>query len=161
LNVWPWVWLVVAVLFALIELTVLGGSFVLLPFAVSAFVTSLLAFYDVPIEVQWAVFVFGGAALFGVTIRWLRRFVNDNDTPPGVGAARLVGMTGIVTETISADDVARNGRVNVAGEIWGALAVGARVIEPGTHVRIKMVQGTRVIVEAIQSEVVFTPEEPA
>jgi membrane protein implicated in regulation of membrane protease activity len=160
LNVWPWIWLVVAVLFALIELTVLGGSFVLLPFAVSAFLSSLLAFYDVPIEIQWAVFVFGGGALFAVSIRWLRRFVNDNDTPPGVGADRLVGMTGIVTETISHDDAARHGRVNIAGEIWGALAVGARTIESGTHVRITMVQGTRVMVEPIQSDVVFTPEEP-
>lgn len=160
LNVWPWVWLVVAVLFALIELMVLGGSFVLLPFALSAFLSSLLAFYDVRIEIQWSVFVFGGAALFAVSIRWLRRFVNDNDTPPGVGAYRLVGMTGIVTETISHDDAARHGRVNIAGEIWGALAIGARTIEPGTHVRITMVQGTRVIVEPIQSDIVSEQEEP-
>ena len=160
LNVWPWVWLVVAVLFALVELTVLGGSFVLLPFAASAFVSSILAFYDVSIEVQWAVFVFGGAALFTVTIRHLRKFVGDNDTPPGVGADRLVGMNGIVTQTISHDDVGRHGRVNIAGEIWGALAIGGRTIEPGTHVRITMVQGTRVIVEPIQTDVVVTPEEP-
>ncbi len=160
LNVWPWVWLVVAVLFALIELTVLGGSFVLLPFAGSAFVASILAFYDIRIEIQWAVFVFGGAALFTASIRWLRKFVNDNGTPPGVGADRLVGMTGIVTETISHDDVTRHGRVNISGEIWGALAIGARIIEPGTHVRITMVQGTRVIVEPIQSDIVSEQEEP-
>ena len=80
-----------------------------------------------------------------------------------IDAARGAGVTrvGIVTETISPDDVARQGRVNIAGEIWGALAVDGRVIEPGTHVRIKMVQGTRVVVEAIQNDVVFTPEEPA
>lgn len=159
LNAWPWVWLVVAVVFALIELAFLGGSFVLLPFSVSAFVTSILAFYDVPIEVQWAVFVFGGAALFAASIRLLRRFLNDNDTPPGVGADRLVGMTGIVTETISHDDVKRQGRVNIAGEVWGALAAGPRTIESGTRVRITMVQGTRVIVEPIQSDLVITPEE--
>ena len=158
LNVWPWVWLVVAVLFALIELTLLGGSFVLLPFAVSAFVASILGFYDVPIEIQWLVFLLGGTLLFGVAIVWLRKFVNDNDTPPGVGADRLLGMTGIVTEPISNDDVARRGRVNVAGEVWGALAVGGRTIEPGTHVRITMVQGTRVIVEPIQTDLTTTSE---
>jgi membrane protein implicated in regulation of membrane protease activity len=160
LNVWPWVWLIVAVLFALIELTVLGGSFVLLPFAVSAFAASILGFYEVAIEIQWGVFLFGGAALFAAAIRWLRRFVDDHDTPPGVGADRLVGMTGIVTETISHNDVTRHGRVNIAGEIWGALPIGARTIEPGTHVRITMVQGTRVIVEPVQNDVVTTPEEP-
>ena len=64
LNVWPWVWLFIAVVFALIELTILGGSFILLPFAISAFIASLLGFYDVAIEIQWAVFVFGGGVLF-------------------------------------------------------------------------------------------------
>ena len=42
LNAWPWIWLFVAVAFTLTEVTVLGGSFVLLPFAVSAFVAALL-----------------------------------------------------------------------------------------------------------------------
>ena len=50
LEVWPWIWLVIAVGFALIELTVLGGSFVLLPFAVSAFVAAILAYYDVAVR---------------------------------------------------------------------------------------------------------------
>jgi len=158
LNVWPWVWLVVAVLFALIELTLLAGSFVLLPFAVSAFVTSILAFYDVPVEIQWIVFLLGGAALFGAALVRLRSFVGENDTPPGVGADRLVGMTGIVTETISHEDASRHGRVNVAGEIWGALANGPHAIEPGTHVRITMVQGTRAIVEPVQNDIITTPE---
>ena len=54
LNLWPWVWLGVGVFFAVIELTVLAGSFVLLPFAISAFAAALLGFYDVAIEIQWA-----------------------------------------------------------------------------------------------------------
>ena len=64
LDAWPWVWISVAVLFALIELTVLAGSFVLLPFAVSAFIAALAGFYDASVEVQWAIFFFGGAALW-------------------------------------------------------------------------------------------------
>lgn len=152
LNAWPWIWLSVAVIFALIELTVLGGSFVLLPFAVSSFVTSILSFYKVPIEVQWATFVFGGAALFAGTIRWLKKFVNENDTPPGVGAERLVGLIGIVTDLISPDDVSRHGRVNVVGESWGALAEGGITIEPGTKVLITAMQGTRVVVRPAMAE---------
>ncbi len=48
LNVWPWIWLGIAVTFALIELIVVGGSFIILPWAGSAFVSAILAFYDVP-----------------------------------------------------------------------------------------------------------------
>jgi hypothetical protein len=68
LNVWPWVWLGVAVFFALIELTVLAGSFVLLPFAVSALGAALLGFYDVAIEIQWLVFLGGGPCIWGPAV---------------------------------------------------------------------------------------------
>ena len=96
-DVWPWIWLGAAVIFALIELAVVGGSFIILPWAVSAFIAAILAFYDVPIEVQWSVFVFGGAILFFVMYRWAQRFMRDTPRQPGVGADRLVGLTGIVT----------------------------------------------------------------
>ena len=76
-DVWPWIWLVVAVVFALVELTFLGGTFILLPFAASAFVASLLAFYDVAVEVQWAVFVLGGAVAFALLYRWARHDLVD------------------------------------------------------------------------------------
>ena len=47
LDVWPWIWLGTAVVFALVELIFVGGSFIILPFAVSAFVAAILGFYDV------------------------------------------------------------------------------------------------------------------
>ena len=97
LNVWPWVWLGTAVVFALVELTLVGGSFIILPWALSAFIASILAFYDVPVEIQWAVFVFGGAVMFAFLYRWAQRFMKENTMAPGVGADRLVGLTAIVT----------------------------------------------------------------
>ena len=103
LDIWPWVWLFVAVAFAIIELTILGGSFILLPFAVSAFFASILGFYDVSIEVQWAVFVFGGGLLWVGFYRWSKTFLRDHDLPPGVGAERLVGRTGVITVDVSPD----------------------------------------------------------
>ncbi len=145
LNAWPWVWLAIGVFFAIIELTVLAGTFVLLPFAVSAFAASLLAFYDVAIEIQWGVFVFGGGALFWVMYRWARKFA-DNQMEPGVGAERLVGLVGVVTTTIEPDDHNRRGRVTVDSEVWGALTEHDRPIPEGTRVRITSVMGTRVFV---------------
>jgi membrane protein implicated in regulation of membrane protease activity len=149
LNVWPWLWLFLAVVFALIELTVLGGSFVLLPFAVSAFVASLLGFYDVAIEIQWAVFLVGGGLLFLVLARWANSFLDENLLPPGVGADRLVGLIGVVTVPITPDDTGRLGRVSVDGETWGALAPDDEVLPAGTRVRIAAMQGTRVVVARI------------
>jgi len=148
LNLWPWIWLGIAVFFALIELTVLAGSFVLLPFAVSALVAALLGFYDVAIEIQWLVFAGGGALLWIVLYRYARNFAGDNELEPGVGADRLVGLTGIVTSPIDPDDTDRRGRVTAHGEVWGATSQNGTAIAAGTHVRIVAVSGTKVIVES-------------
>ena len=152
LDVWPWVWLFIAVVFALIEVTILGGSFVLLPFAVSAFVASLLGFYDASIEAQWAVFVVGGGALWIGFYRWAKTFLRENVLPPGVGADRLVGLVGIVTVSVAPDDTERLGRISVAGEVWGATASDNELLSSGTRVRIISMQGTRAVVERIASE---------
>jgi membrane protein implicated in regulation of membrane protease activity len=152
LDVWPWIWLVSAVVFALVELILVGGSFIILPWAISAFIAAILAFYDVPVEVQWSVFVFGGAAIFAVMYRWAQRFARTNTMEPGVGAGRLVGLTGYVTVDIAADDSDRRGRVEVGSEIWGALAAGEGSISAGTRVRVTEMRGTRVVVTAADRE---------
>jgi membrane protein implicated in regulation of membrane protease activity len=157
LEIWPWVWLGVAVVFAIVELTVLAGSFVLLPFAVSAFAAALLGFYEVPIELQWFVFLGGGGLLWFVLYRWLRKWVGTSDLSPGVGADRLVGIDGLVTTTIDPEDADRRGRVTAQGEVWGALSHDGRVHPAGTHVRIVSVNGTRVVVEQAPTN---SPNEP-
>lgn len=151
LNVWPWIWMGVAVLFALIELTLLAGSFVILPFAVSAFVAGIAGFYDASAEVQWGIFVIGGAVAWVLLYRWAKRFVVDNQLSPGVGSERLVGLSGIVTVPIEPDDTARRGRVSVAGEVWGALTDGDQRVPDGARVRVTAVVGTRVVVEPLAS----------
>ncbi len=157
LNVWPWVWLGVAVVFALVELTALAGTFVLLPFAVSAFFASLAGFYDASVEVQWAIFILGGAALWIVFWKNVKKFVDDNAMPAGVGADRLVGMTAVVIRDIDPDDSDRKGRVKIVGEDWGALTDGERLLPAGSKVRVVAMNGTRVMVEAV---VTAAPTEP-
>jgi membrane protein implicated in regulation of membrane protease activity len=149
LDVWPWIWLGTAVIFALVELMLVGGSFIILPWAASAFITAILAFYDVPIEVQWSVFVFGGGALFALMYRWAQKFAKTQVMEPGVGAGRLVGLMGIVTSEISPDDTDRKGRVSIAGETWGALAEGDGGISAGSKVKVLAVKGTRVVVAQV------------
>jgi membrane protein implicated in regulation of membrane protease activity len=149
LDVWPWVWLGAAVVFALVELIFVGGSFIILPFAVSAFLAAILAFYDVPIEVQWSVFVFGGAVLFYILYQWAQRFMRSTERTPGVGADRLVGLIGTVTAEISPDDTERRGRVNVSGEVWGAITDETHDIATGTKVMVLAMRGTRVVVAPV------------
>lgn len=148
-SLWPWLWLGVAVVFALVELTLLGGNFILLPWAVSAFIASLLAFADVAVVVQWLEFTLVGAGLFALFYRLARRFVTDHALPVGVGAGRLVGAVGTVTRPIDPDDVQRGGRVSVDGEQWGALAAAGTALPVGARIRVRAVQGTRLVVEPL------------
>jgi len=162
LDVWPWVWLGLAIVFALVELAFVGGTFVLLPFALSAFVASILAFYDVAVEIQWLTFVGGGGLFFFVIYRWVRGFLKENTLPSGVGADRLAGTIGFVTVAIEPDDTNRRGRIVVEGEVWGALTNASRTLPVGSRVRISAVVGTRAVVEPIDNspaEGLSEPEE--
>ncbi len=145
LNAWPWIWLGIGVFFAIVELALLPGSFVILPFALSAFAASIAGFYDVSIEVQWVIFVIGGSIIWFLMYRFARRW-DDSKIAPGVGAERLVGLSAIVTRPIDPDDTDRQGRVSVSGEVWGALPDGDFVVDAGTKVIITAVNGTRVMV---------------
>jgi membrane protein implicated in regulation of membrane protease activity len=150
-DAWPWVWLAVAFIFALIEITILGGSFVLLPFAISALLASVLGFYDVSIEAQWMVFVIGGGILWLLFYQWAKTFLRDNVVAPGVGAERLVGMTGIITKAVVPDDTDRSGRVSVGGEVWGVSNTADVALPEGTKVLVTAMQGTRLVVELVDA----------
>lgn len=145
-NLWPWVWLLVAVAVSVVELTVLGGSLMVLPFAVSGLVAAVLGFSGVDVDVQWAVFVLGGGALFVAFWRYQSLVQEGNVLPPGVGAVRLVGMTAVVSRDIDPVDPG-GGRVIVLGDTWTAVTDGDGVLPAGTQVRITDVEGTRVRVE--------------
>ncbi|NQY57852.1 MAG: NfeD family protein [Ilumatobacteraceae bacterium] len=160
LDVWPWVWLGIAVVFAIAELTLLAGSFVLLPFAVSAFAASLLGFYDVAVEIQWAVFILGGAALWILLYRYAKRFAGENEVAPGVGADRLVGLTAIITHDVDPDDTERRGRASIDGETWGVVAEPGQRLTSGTKVTVTGVSGTRVTVAPLDADASAPPSAP-
>ncbi len=160
LDVWPWVWLGIAVVFAIAELTLLAGSFVLLPFAVSAFAASLLGFYDVPVEIQWAVFIVGGGVLWVLLYRYAKRFAGDNELAPGVGAERLVGLTAIITHDVDPNDTERRGRASIDGETWGVVAEPGQRFPKGSKVRVTGVAGTRVTVAPLSEGAAPPPSGP-
>ena len=159
LNVWPWIWLTLAVIFAILELTLIAGTFILAPFAIAALFSAILGFYEVAVEIQWGVFVFGGAALFYVFYRWARRFVSDRDLPPGVGADRLVGMMGTATSDIPDQRAQITGTVRVEGEIWRGVTDGDDSVAEGTLVQVVEVRGTRVVVRAAPTDGSGTEQE--
>jgi membrane protein implicated in regulation of membrane protease activity len=141
---WRWVWLIATAVFAIGEMAS-PGSFFLAPFALGAFVASILAFADVSVGVEWVVFLVVSIATLAA-LRPVARRLDRNALDHGVGARRLVGSRATVLEDIPGDS--ELGMVRVDREKWRAQSTDGAPIPAGTVVRVAEVQGTRVIVAA-------------
>jgi membrane protein implicated in regulation of membrane protease activity len=141
---WRWVWLIATAVFAIGEMAS-PGSFFLAPFALGAFVASILAFAGISVGVEWVVFLAVSIATLAA-LRPVARRLDRNALDHGVGARRLVGSRATVLEDIPGD--AELGMVRVDREKWRAQSTDGARIPAGTIVRVAEVQGTRVIVAA-------------
>lgn len=153
-STWQWIWLTAAVVLIAGEMAV-PGTFILIPFGLSAALAMVLAFLDVHVAVQWLVFVGVGGGLFGLFWRMSRRSMREMEAPEGAGADRLLGVRGVVTEEIP-DSPASSGSVRIGGETWRAVTDGDPIGE-GTEVEVVAVRGTRVVVTPQEAESGATP----
>ncbi|MFZ6004795.1 MAG: NfeD family protein [Actinomycetota bacterium] len=138
---WRWIWLGAAVLFGMGEMAT-PGAFFLAPFAIGAAVAAALAFGDVPLAGEWAVFVGISVASFAA-LRPLARRLDRHGASDGVGSRRLIGREGVVIEDI---EPTQSGRVRVDQEEWRADSGDRSPLTTGTTVRVSEVEGTRLIV---------------
>jgi membrane protein implicated in regulation of membrane protease activity len=137
-EIWRWFWTGLALLLGIGEIFTAG--FFLLPFGIGAAAAAVLAWLGVNLVAQWLVFF----AVSILSLAYLRRYIRNQDEveQPRVGPNRLVGLAGMVLETI--DATLDTGLVRVGGEEWRALA--GETIEAGTWVVVEEVRGTRVMV---------------
>jgi membrane protein implicated in regulation of membrane protease activity len=150
-ETWQWIWLATAVVLIIGEMFV-AGTFILLPFGISAAVACVMAFLDVGVGWQWAAFVGLGALLFVLLWRLARRFNRQSPMPVGVGAERLLGATGPVVDPIPGGPTSA-GSVRLGAEIWRAESSGQEPVDAGTYVQVVAVRGTRVIVSPLTAPV--------
>jgi membrane protein implicated in regulation of membrane protease activity len=152
---WRWVWIAATAVFAIGELTS-PGSFFMLPFAIGALVATVLAFLGVDVVIEWLVFVGVSLAVL-VALRPLAHRLNRSVDDTGIGSRRLLGHTAVVLRDIPAGgDV---GLVRVDREEWRAQSTDGSAIPTGTAVRVADVQGTRVIVAAVDQLSTSAPDE--
>jgi membrane protein implicated in regulation of membrane protease activity len=138
-EIWRWIWIGAAAIFAVGEMFTAG--FFMLPFAFGAVAAIPLAWMGVNDVVQLVVFL--GVSIVSLLV--IQRMVKkDDENQPAVGANRFRESTGVVIEDI--DRVAGVGRVRVDAENWRATTDGDP-IPTGTPVRVVAVRGTRLVVE--------------
>jgi membrane protein implicated in regulation of membrane protease activity len=139
---WRWVWIIATAVFAVGEMAT-PGSFFLAPFAIGAFVAAILAFADVSVTIEWAVFLIVSIAALAA-LRPVARRLDLNAVDHGVGSRRLVGTRATVLKAIPGDD--ELGLVRLDREEWRAQSTDGTPIPVGATVRVADVQGTRVLV---------------
>jgi membrane protein implicated in regulation of membrane protease activity len=139
LPVWAF-WLGFALLLFAAEIVTTG--FFLFPFGIGATVAAVLNLAGAPLLWQWAAFLAASA----VCLLFSRRIAAAFDRGPSarVGVERLIGMEGIVVETIDPDQ--NVGAVRVDNESWRADPAERSLIERGTRVTVLEVRGARIVV---------------
>jgi membrane protein implicated in regulation of membrane protease activity len=141
-----WVWLIIAGVFAIIEVRSL--AFYALFAAIGAAAASLTAALTGVIGIQLAVFAF--VSLAGVTV--LRRLVkgalSDTRRPALVsGAAGMVGQHATVVQQVKGPH--HPGTVHARGEDWPAISYEDDPLEPGEVVVVVELDRTRLVVMSV------------
>lgn len=142
IEMW-WIWMAVAAILLIAEIFTAG--FFLLWFSIGAAAAGILAMLDVGRPAQLMIFILSSGILFVFGRRFADRVTVNQ--PPGIGADRFIGQSGIVIEEISNN--AGRGRIKVGSDEWRAVSESGKVIEENTTIEVIRIDGTKAIVKKI------------
>ena len=144
----PIYWLIAFV--ALIGIEIATMALTTIWFAGGAIVAFLLSLFHTSIEFQLAAFVITSFLLLFLTRPFASKYVNSQTVK--TNAEGLIGKKARVIATI--DNEQGTGLVVVDGQEWTARTGTAEVsYEVGKMVRIREIQGVKLIVEELQEEI--------
>lgn len=138
-----YVWLVAIIAFVIIE--ALTSGLVSVWFAGGAVAALISALAGAGIVTQWIVFILASALILIFTKPLIKKVIGKSGEKTNIDAN--LGKVTIVTETI--DNLAQTGEVNLNGLSWTARSADGEVIQKGTKVVVKRVEGVKLIVEII------------
>lgn len=153
---WAWIgWLVLILVFLVIEMLTLDFTFLMLSIGGLAGLGADLLGAPIWLQVIIAALVAAALVLFlrPPLLRRLRR--GEDPTPSNVDA--LLGLSGRVASTVSA----HGGQVKLAnGDVWTARTDDGSEVEPGTVIRVSRIEGATAFVrpELVRPESAI-PEE--
>ncbi len=139
------VWLIVAVIFGLIEASTV--SLVSVWMAAAAVFAAFAAALQLSLLTQILVFLLASAFLLILTAPLSKKFRNREMT--STNADRLFGQEGIVLTVI--DPIENKGTIKVSGQVWSASSKDKIIIEPGEKVIVESIEGVRAIVKKMES----------
>ena len=140
------IWLGLMVLFLITEAST--AALVSVWFAAGALAAIIIAALGLPVWLQILVFLAVSGLVLLLAKPLIERAVNQKTVK--TNADRLIGALATVVVDISA--LTATGQVDVAGQRWSASTQDNEIIPIGTVVKIKEIQGVKLIVEKIKEE---------
>lgn len=123
-------------------------SFLLFVPGVAAFLSFLLALFNISITVQIITFVVLTVLMLLFVRPLINKLMKSKDFATNSNA--LIGKTGTVIKDINKDITA--GQVKVAGEVWSAITEDNCIIAKDSLVTIQGINGVKLLVKKLEEE---------
>ncbi|MCR5761747.1 MAG: NfeD family protein [Treponema sp.] len=137
-NNMPWVWLVLAIVFILIESLTMALTTIW--FAIGAFIMIFLAFLPIPFPAQIVIFAIISCALLIFTRPLALKKFNAKNI--ATNANSLIGTQVIVQDAITEF---QKGSVKINGITWNAEEENGQSVEPGTKCEVTEIKGNTLV----------------
>lgn len=134
------IWLILAVVFAVVEAISLGITSVW--FVFGALVAMVLAMFGAPVPAQIVVFLVVSIVLLILTRPILVKKFKLGKEKTNID--EIIGKTGVVKEKIV--NIEGKGQVVLDGVTWSARSIGGEDIDEGKKVTVHKIEGVKVIV---------------
>lgn len=140
----PYVWLGVAVVLAVVEVST--TQLVSLWFVIGASVTAVCSATFLKGQLWWQIAIFiAVSALTLILTRPLVKKLKANE-PVSTNSDRNIGKSAVVISDI--DPEKGIGQVRVGAEKWSAKSYDGSVIKEGTNVKVVAIEGVKLVVSA-------------
>lgn len=134
-----WLWVILVVIFAVIEGFTLGLTTIW--FAIAALVMVFLSFLPIPLSVQVLIFLVISAALLIFTRPVaIKKFKIGREK---TNVDSLVGKNALVVKQITEFD---SGEVKLSGQIWTAVSEDGSALAEGSKCLVSRIEGVKAIV---------------
>jgi len=140
------IWIAAIVVFGIVEAVTVG--LVSIWFVLGAVAGLLAAVLGAALWVQIVLFFVVSIAALAATRPLVQKMLHRDETP--TNADRVIGTVGVVTQAVN--NLAGEGLVNLAGQVWSARSKTEEVIPAGQEVRVLHIQGVKVIVEPVTAD---------
>ncbi len=147
MNVEAMVWLVLAIIFLIIEANTV--AMVSLWFCAGAIGAMIAAFLNAPVYAQIIVFVVVSALMLAALRPFVRKYFNPKVEKTNIDA--VIGSVGTVIRPI--DNIEATGQVKLSGMEWTARSTSGAPIPQGTIVKVDRVEGVKVFVTPEESKI--------